>query len=1062
MPTDLSLPGSSGLRSFKKTRHLPGGIGDVSFDVTAQPGSAVLAALATNGPFPGGRIDLESLSVKVSSDRDVPVGGAKGGVNFSGTASTYQGIAVLDEPADVIALLVRDQINDDLAKGLALEKAGHRYLLLRWGYDLQAAAKGAVGLGAGPKITFGAEGKRLGAYAVVRQIPGDTPSRDAIAALFDSWMLPSQFAQLDDLAPGTTIVAEIDGSLAVKLGVQYGYDFSWIREDVTLGTLAGDIGLKIELGVSASFGFEASGQYALALTRSLKERRLRLQLFRLNRKGLNLAFSAKATAQGSFGGLLPNYGEFLQGVFGLHTVQVLKELETWTDPSRKLTDLIAGVSVDYAREFLSKVTGFDAKAEFNAARGPLVNLLTAWHALPHRVTSVLYAQLQGDFAQLPELRTQLKRVATSDLDTFRPDLEKLLAHVDFFKTPFGKWLESAALTSALNAASDTAEYAKVQEIAKKTLAVLDGSLLEGTLMRLQKELGQRLGLDKIERIVDQATFDNADEWLKARLSAFLGKTVDFEQVQKIRVAINRLLKLQEKFFEQARTALTRKYEFQMLATYQKATTKTALLDVVFDYDAADAADLDPLVVSAIDGNFDQIFLRSMPGVLLRQAVLTHEIKRQTHLELSMPFATVEMDHVNTSLAQAEAIDAERGRIVVYDLHAEDLKAAKGKFSSRLTVHGRFVQGGAARVFDEQSMTHSYTFRQAVPKMRRRVLEAQLGAYADTYFSGTFGTGEASFSTWVSDLDRTVDRVLNNGPDNFGNTLMSLEVTAPSRLVGAWALAPQSAKAPEYSALSKIIQGQLRRLIPLSYFQDLSKLKDRVPSAALLVYSSLPPATGITVKSGQIVRFDGTSDVYPDIDTSGNLEALARSGSTVAALTGRLTRIHDVLEQSDGMADEARHYDPAREGAVNRIVNDALGTANGLADLQALLVVERQIIRKAHTAGPKIAAFLAAKKPAEALKHLSAFGADVTDAFNSSIGGLFNGRELRQFGTLVFLEAARAFDPGLPSLRPSAILQLTVVKDAPSFPLGSFVDGADIPAADIVNAQKFVSLAPVTA
>ena len=1057
MPNGLSLPGSSGLPQIKKTRHLPGGVGDVSFEIGAQAGSTTLAALATNTPFPAGRIDLESVSVRVSGDRDVPIGGAKGSVTFSGAAGVYQGIAVLDEPADVIALLVRDQVNDDLAKGLALEKTGNRYLLLRWGYDLQAAAKGAVGLGAGPKVTFGAEGKRLGAYAVIRQLPSDTPSRDALTTLFDSWMLPSQFTQLDDLAPGTAIVVEIDGSLAVKLGAQYGYDFSWIREDVTLGTLAGDIGLKIELGVSASFGFEASGQYALALTRSLKERRLRLQLFRLNRKGLNLAFSAKATAQGSFGGLLPNYGEFLQGVFGLHTVQVLKDLEKWTDPSQKLTDLIAGVSVDYAKEFLTKVTGFDTETEFTAARGQLVKLLTTWHALPHRVTSMLYAQLQGDFAQLPELRAQLKRVATSDLTTFKPDLEKLLAHVDFFKTPFGKFVESAALTGALNFASDRAEYAKVQEIAKKTLAVLDGSLLEGTLVRLQKELGQRLGLDKLERIVDQATFEAADEWLKARLSAFLGKKVDFEQVQKIRVAINRLLKLQEKFYDQARTALTRKYEFEMLATYQQATTKTALLDAVFDYDAADAADLDPLVVSAIDGNFDQIFLRSMPGVLLRQAVLTHQIKRQTHIELSMPFAKAEMDHVNTSLAQADAIDSERGRIVVYDLHAEDLKTAKGKFSSRLTVHGRFVQG-AARVFDEQSMSHSYTFKQAVPKMRRKVLEAQLGTYADTYFPGIFGTGEASFSTWASDLDRTVDRVLSNGPDNFGNTLMSLEVTAPARLVGAWALAPASARAPEYSVLSKIIQAQLRRLIPLSYFQDVSKLKDRVPSAALLVYSSLPPATGITVKSGQIVRFDDTRDVYPDIDTSGNLDALARSGLTLAALTGRLTRIHDVLEQSDGMDDEARHYDPAREGAVSRIVTDALTTANGLADLQALLVVERRVIRKAHAAGPKIAAFLGAKKPDDALKHLAEFGADVTDAFNSSIGGLFNGRELRQFGTLVFLEAARAFDPGLPSLRPSAILQLTVVKDAPSFPLGSFVEGAEIPAADVVNVQKFVSLA----
>ena len=472
------------------------------------------------------------------------------------------------------------------------------------------------------------------------------------------------------------------------------------------------------------------------MTRSLKERRLRLQLFRLNRKGLNLAFSAKATAQGSFGGLLPNYGEFLQGVFGLHTVQVLKELETWTNPSRKLTDLIAGVSVDYAREFLTKVTGFDAKAEFNAARGPLVNLLTAWHALPHRVTSVLYAQLQGDFAQLPDLRTQLKRVATSDLDTFRPDLEKLLAHVDFFKTPFGKWLESAALTSALNAASDTAEYAKVQEIAKKTLAVLDGSLLEGTLVRLQKELGQRLGLDKIERIVDQATFDNADEWLKARLSAFLGKTVDFEQVQKIRVAINRLLKLQEKFFEQARTALTRKYEFQMLATYQKATTKTALLDAVFDYDAADAADLEfPGRVgdrrqlgsdfppqhawrAAAPGRVDARDQAAEPTSSCRcrspRWRWTTSIPRWRRRKPSMPSAAASScDH----------------------LHAEDLKTAKGKFSSRLTVHGRFVQGGAARVFDEQSMTHSYTFRQAVPKMRRRVLEAQLGAYAEHVLLG---------------------------------------------------------------------------------------------------------------------------------------------------------------------------------------------------------------------------------------------------------------------------------------------------------------------------------------
>jgi hypothetical protein len=975
-------------------------------------------------------------------------------VTFSGKAGTYHGVAVLDAPADVRKLLVRDQIDDDLAAGLDLDPSDGRFVLLRWGYDLQAAAKGAVGLGVGPKIKFGAEGRRQGAYVLIRQMSSDTRSKDALADLFKSWVLPSQVETVDDLEPGTIVIAEIDGSMAVKIGAQYGYDFSWIREDATLGTLSGDIGLKIELGVSASVGFEASGQYALAIHRPVAGRTLRLQLFRLNRKGLNLAFSARATAQGSFGGLLPNYGEFLQGVFGLHAIQVLKELEKWTDPERKLSDLLAGVGVDYAHEFLTEVTGFDAQAEFDKARERFVGLLDAWHALPHRVTTVLYAQLHGDLAPLPELRTQLQRVATSDLTTFRPEIQKLLSRVDFFETPFGKFLESAALTSVLNFASDRKEYAQVQEVAKQTLAVLDGSALQATLVRLQQELGRRLGLDKIEQIVDQALFDKADAWLKARLSAFLGKTVDFEDVQKIRVAINRLLKLKEQFYEQAKTALTRKYEFQMLATYQKATTQTALLDAVFDYGAADRSELDPLLVSAIDGNFDQIFLTSTRGVTLREAELTHAIKRQTHLELSMPFKSVDMDHVNSALAKVEAIDSERGRIIVYDLHAEDLKTAKGRFSSRLTLNGRFVRGGDARVFDEQSMTHSYTFLQAVPKMRRRAFEAQLGAYAATYFPGVFGAGEASFSTWVSDLDRTIDRVLNNGPDNFGNTLMSLEVTAPSRLVGAWAMAPTSAKAGEYAAMSKAIQTHLRRLIPLTYFQDLSKLNDREPSAALLVYSSLPAVTGIDVEAGRVVRFDATNDVYPDVDTSGNLEALARHPLTLATLVRRLLLVNDVLIHSDGMAALAREYEPED---VEKVLNKALTTAVGVADLQALLVVERSVIRKAHAAGPKIAAFLASRKPAEAVKHLAEFGADATEAFNSRIGGLFNGRGLRQFGTLVFLEAARAFDPSLPSLASSAMLQVTVVKDPPSFPLGAFVEGAAIPAGDVVNVQKFVSL-----
>ena len=59
--------------------------------------------------------------------------------------------------------------------------------------------------------------------------------------------------------------------------------------------------------------------------------------------------------------------------------------------------------------------------------------------------------------------------------------------------------------------------------------------------------------------------------------------------------------------------------------------------------------------------------------------------------------------------------------------------------------------------------------------------------------------------------------------------------------------------------------KLRMLIPLCHFADLSKYRDRVPSSALLVYASLPPATAIAVQNGHVTRFDDKSDVYWNIE-----------------------------------------------------------------------------------------------------------------------------------------------------------------------------------------------------
>jgi hypothetical protein len=254
---------------------------------------------------------------------------------------------------------------------------------------------------------------------------------------------------------------------------------------------------------------------------------LRLQVFRLNGKGLNLAFSATAASQGRFGGLLPdNFDEFVEGVFGTHGLQILKDLEAWTSPDRALSDLLSAVGVDYARGFLAQVTGVDPQTAFEAARQRLVGLLQAWQTLPHDVAATIYSIAQNEVLALTALKSQLSKLAAQDLVAFAPEIERLLGHVDFFRTPFGKWLESAALGPVLAAVSDSAQYARVQQVARQTLSVLDSGLVEATLLNLQRELTQRIGLDRVERIVDQATFEAADEWLKARLSAFLGRGVD--------------------------------------------------------------------------------------------------------------------------------------------------------------------------------------------------------------------------------------------------------------------------------------------------------------------------------------------------------------------------------------------------------------------------------------------------------------------------------------------------------------------------------------------------------
>jgi hypothetical protein len=109
----------------------------------------------------------------------------------------------------------------------------------------------------------------------------------------------------------------------------------------------------------------------------------------------------------------------------------------------------------------------------------------------------------------------------------------------------------------------------------------------------------------------------------------------------------------------------------------------------------------------------------------------------------------------------------------------------------------------------------------------------------------------------------------------------------------------------------------------------------------------------------------------------------------------------------------------------------------------------------------IQGFLAssATSPSKAVARLAEFAADITTSFNKLAGdSVFAGVSFRAVSQIVFAEASRALDPGLPA-RPRAMLALAVLRPDPArtFRIADFLDGAIPPDRDVVLAQHLVSI-----
>jgi hypothetical protein len=342
---------SKGIFEFSKDGKFLEGKASVGIELLAPDAPAVTAALAGNSPFPPGTIKLGTISSSVKGGTgSIRFRGSRtGSVSFKGSAGIDGGLAVYSTAGELRKDLDPDTKTFD---GLEFPETGvSRYAALKWDYDIQAALKGSVALGAGSTIKFSADGQRDGLFAVVRAFGTDPPARDAVQSTIDNWMLPGQVTSPEHLAPGTWLVTEVDGEFAAKLAARFGFRYNWLR-NIRLSGLSGDIGLRIQAAAETVVELGANGKYLLVVARESldpDDRILRVRISKMSRRGWEFALNASVGVTGKTGRLLPeDIEDLVAGVFGLHGAQLVKDLQMfrqWTDLSVPLPDLFAGFAL---------------------------------------------------------------------------------------------------------------------------------------------------------------------------------------------------------------------------------------------------------------------------------------------------------------------------------------------------------------------------------------------------------------------------------------------------------------------------------------------------------------------------------------------------------------------------------------------------------------------------------------------------------------------------------------------------------------------------------------------
>ncbi len=1023
------IPGTYKLHHTLVTDHFLDGAGATSVSITGETNRAAVQKIRENAELAGDEFIVDKISTPVTAGaQNITFLTGSGSATFKGSGSAYAELAVFPDPGSAS---FRDAMGPIADTGFGLTaNAADTVVLLRWGADARVAGSGSIALSAGASIDFGAHANGELFFGVLQQTARTTRTNDALAAVVSNWRLPAQVRTAADLAPRTHLLSEVGGRLQTAVSATIGYDFNWLRQITTGGkqALAGDIGLKLQLGLKASFGVGLQGKFAVVVSRETEAETIRIRIFKLRMKDFDCAFSASAEPTG-IPSLPSDYHDLLKAALGVHPLQILQDLQ---DPNA-IPNMRQQFGADYVTALLKDFTGFDA----DQAGKTVTGFVERWKKLPHSIAS-LFAKMAEkevpDFSQILKLATMVRDGDTAALKTL---LEKTIndSKAPFLNTPAGQFLEALAEHGALTLVERIPDVAK--KAAGQTVDFLTGTSVEALLNRIETTVEQRLGIGTILNLTNKDVTSGLDPLLNAKLKGFLGKTPATADLVDLQNHIRSVLDKAGPLYTKTVKALSGTYTAHINAIYDQTTTDTALVDAEFDFSGDSQDAVTGAMAELLHGRVADFLMHPVNGVKLNSGALTHKVVRHTHADLTLPFAKIESDWTNQAAASLNAMDAQNGRLLLFHLDAKDQRSKKNTLTSlwhgrnwrgtTLTLAAQLSQlipasGGVAVHIDsdhdaKRFATAVASMNMDVQNMSRNELIQNIEPFAIEFLRKAFAD-KAAFERWVS-----AGRLLAEP----GNALVSLNVALPPEAPLAWINNTITDKNNDvYMAMSRLVQLAMRDKVYKHYFRNVDRFAATMPASVVLLYRAVAPSNSIVLAG---VPAGGT-DIYWDPLRDEEFDAMAgQARDTFATL---LRGARDRL--AAGRLTSAGFYDPATQ--ANRRFQEAT-TEPGRSLLKNLLQAERIVVEAARDAAVDIAQakLKMDTDPQSALALLTDAGGKLTEAFNADLSNLFvdDIDALQRLSPLIFCIASRAFDASVPLAQNNSTLNVTVLKAGVAMP-----------------------------